>query len=67
MRIFHISHMLIISSQDEMIRVCKSAYKNSVAKLVLQIAEPNILEIKYDIRVTFPDQLAVIGIYKENN
>ena len=44
-----------------MIKICQSAYKNNVAKLTLQIAEANVLQIKQDIRVTFTDKLGVIG------
>ena len=50
-----------------MIRICKSFYKNNVAKLTLQIAEANVLQIKQDIRVTFPDKLGVIGSKKYLN
>ena len=44
-----------------MIKICRSAYKNNVAKVTLQIAEANVLQIKQDIRVTFTDKLGVIG------
>ena len=47
--------------QAEMIKICRSAYKNNVAKVTLQIAEANVLQIKQDIRVTFTDKLGVIG------
>ena len=50
-----------------MIRICKSFYKTNVAKLTLQIAEANVLQIKQDIRVTFPDKLGVIGSKKYLN
>ena len=44
-----------------MIKVCQAAYKNKVAKVTLQIAEANVLEIKQDVRVTFTEKLGVIG------
>ena len=44
-----------------MIKVCQAAYKNKMAKVTLQIAEANVLEIKQDVRVTFTEKLGVIG------
>ena len=42
--------------------VCKHIYKNDMVKLTLQISESEALQIKRDIRVTFTDQLGVIGM-----
>ncbi len=36
-------------------------YKLDVAKIVVQIADPIVVQIKKGVRITFPDQLAVIG------
>ena len=44
-----------------MVRICKAAYKNNVAKLTLQIAKAKILQIKKDLKMTFPEKLGVIG------
>ena len=50
-----------------MIKICQSAYKNNVAKVTLQVAEANVLQIKQDIRVTFTDKLGVIGEHLDLN
>ena len=42
--------------------VCKQIYKNDMVKLTLQISGSEALQIKRDIRVTFTDQLGVIGM-----
>ncbi len=46
---------------DEAIRVCRQRYKNDVAKLTLQIADQNVMQIRKSVRLTFSDQLAIIG------
>ena len=45
----------------EVNKVCKEVYRNNVVKLTLQIAAPEAMQIKKDVRVTFADQLGVIG------
>ena len=45
----------------EVNKVCKEKYRNDVVKLTLQIAAPEAMQIKKDVRVTFADQLGVIG------
>ena len=45
----------------EVNKVCKEKYRNDLVKLTLQIAAPEAMQIKKDVRVTFPDQLGVIG------
>ena len=45
----------------EVNKVCKEEYRNDLVKLTLQIAAPEAMQIKKDVRVTFPDQLGVIG------
>ena len=42
-------------------KVCKLKYRNDVAKITLQIAVPESMQIKRDVRVTFADQIGVIG------
>ena len=42
--------------------VCMQIYKNDMVKLTLQISESEALQMKRDIRVTFTDQLGVIGM-----
>ena len=46
---------------SEAVEVCKRLYGESIAKVVVQIADPIVVQIKKGVRVTFPDQLAVIG------
>ncbi len=46
---------------EEAIRVCRQRYRNDVAKLTLQISDPNVMQIRKSIRHTFADQLAIIG------
>ncbi len=46
---------------EEAIRVCKEIYNMDIVKLTIQIMNPTVMEIKRDQRVTFTDQLAVIG------
>ncbi len=48
---------------EEAIRVCKDKYRRDVIKLTIQIMNPTVMQIKHDKRVTFADQLAVIGTY----
>ncbi len=47
---------------EEMLQVCRHRYEHDIAKLTVQIAAPDVMQIKWDIRVTFVDQIAVIGI-----
>ena len=42
-------------------KICELAFKNDIAKLTLEIAEPKVLEIVKDIKVTFADILGTIG------
>ena len=42
-------------------KVCKKLYKNDVVKLTLQVSVPEAMQIKRDVKVTFADQLGVIG------
>ena len=46
---------------EEAVKVCRWAYSNNVAKLTVEIAEPDVMEIKRDIKANFSDQLGVIG------
>ena len=42
-------------------KICVLAFENDIAKLTLEIAQPRILELVKDQRVTFPDMLGTIG------
>ena len=49
--------------KDEAIRVCKSRFKNHLAFIQVQIMEPKVMNIVKDIKISFYDQLGVIGQY----
>ena len=44
-------------------QICVSIFKNDIAKLILEIAQPRVVEVQKDRRVTFPDMLGTIGEY----
>ena len=39
-------------------------YKESIAKVTLEILDPKVLQIKKDVSATFTDRLGVVGMYK---
>ena len=45
----------------EALRVCKHRFTHDVAKLTVQISRPNVMQVVRDIKVSFTDQLAIIG------
>ena len=45
----------------EAIRVCRRRYAYDVAKLTIQIAEPNVVVIRKDVSITLGQQVAFIG------
>ena len=45
----------------EALAMCKHKYKYEVARLSVQILEPEVTQIKKDVRISFSDQLGVIG------
>ncbi len=45
----------------EAISICKHRYQYDFAKLTLQIAKPKVMQIMRDVRVSFSDQVAVVG------
>ncbi len=45
----------------EALNLCKWIYRNSIAKLTVQIADPEVVQLKKDIRISFADQLGVVG------
>ena len=48
---------------EEAIRICRERYSYGVAKLSVQVAGPNVLRIKKDVRMSYFDQIGVIGEY----
>ena len=47
--------------EKEVVRVCKRMYKNDVVKVTLQIGEPEAMQLKMDVAVTFADALGIVG------
>ena len=41
--------------------VCKQMYKNDVVKVSLQIGDPEAMQLKMDVAVTFADALGIVG------
>ena len=42
-------------------KICEFIFDNDIALLTVEIAQPRILELVKDIKVTFPDMLGTIG------
>ena len=42
-------------------RICGFSFEYDIAKLTLEIAQPRIVEVVKDRKVTFPDMLGTIG------
>ena len=42
-------------------KICEFIFENDIALLTVEIAQPRILELVKDIKVTFPDMLGTIG------
>ena len=43
--------------------MCKTVYKENIAKVTLEILDPKVLQIKKDVSATFTDRLGVVGMY----
>ena len=41
--------------------MCKQMYKNDVVKVSLQIGDPEAMQLKMDVAVTFADALGIVG------
>ena len=41
--------------------ICELAFDHDIAKLTIEIAQPRVVEIVKDNKVTFPDILGTIG------
>lgn len=42
-------------------KICETTFENDIAKLTLEIADPRMLEVVKDKRVTFADMLGTVG------
>jgi hypothetical protein len=42
-------------------KICSTTFKNEIAHLTLEIADPRVMEVVRDVRVTFPDMLGTVG------
>ena len=47
-------------------KICEFIFENDITMLTVEIAQPRILELVKDIKVTFPDMLGTIGIRLNN-
>ncbi len=46
---------------SQALELCKELFRKNVAKLTLQIRDPNVMKIVKSVRVTFADELSAIG------
>jgi hypothetical protein len=42
-------------------KICPTIFKNEIAHITLEIANPRVLEVVRDVKVTFPDMLGTVG------
>jgi hypothetical protein len=42
-------------------QICVTTFKNDIAHMTLSIANPSVIEVVKDIKVTFPDMLGTVG------
>ena len=42
-------------------KICETTFENDIARLTLEIADPRMLEVVKDKRVTFADMLGTVG------
>jgi hypothetical protein len=45
-------------------QICTTTFKNEIAHMTLEIADPRVMEVVRDVRVTFPDMLGTVGKLK---
>ena len=43
-------------------QMCKTVYKETIAKVTIEILDPMVLQIKKDVRTSFTDRLDVVGM-----
>jgi hypothetical protein len=43
-------------------KICPTIFKNEIAHMTLEIANPRVLEVVRDVKVTFPDILGTVGM-----
>ena len=46
---------------EDMVEVCKATFSNNIAKLTIQVVDPDVMVIKKGLKVSFTDQIGVIG------
>ncbi len=49
---------------SEAIAVCKERVQKDIARLAVQIAAPDVVQLKRDVTASFSDQLGAIGKFK---
>ena len=42
-------------------QICESYFGKSIARIVLEVAQPTVLGVEKKEKVTFPDQLGTVG------
>jgi uncharacterized protein YutE (UPF0331/DUF86 family) len=42
-------------------KICAYTFRNEIAHMTLEIANPKVLEVVRDVKVTFPDMLGTVG------
>ena len=60
-----IGYINITQSAEQLINAYTfsiSSFERHIAKVVIEIAKPTVVEIVQDIRIRFPDMLGIIGI-----
>jgi hypothetical protein len=45
-------------------KICTTMFKNEIAYMTLEIADPRVMEVVRHKRVTFPDMLGTVGKIK---
>ncbi len=50
-----------LPTEEALGAVCRQIFANDVAKLTVQILDPNVMQIKKGVRMSFSDKLGVIG------
>jgi hypothetical protein len=41
--------------------ICAETFQNEIAHITLSIADPTVLEVVKDLKVSFPDMLGTVG------
>ncbi len=50
-----------LPAESDAIQMCRHRYRYELAKLTVQIVSPDVMKIRKDVKMSFFDQLGVIG------